>query len=138
MLQQGICHANSSVTVSLENITKKVSLPRDVADGNHAPIDCNIVNPSFVGTIWLNCTGGELTPDVGQCLPSGLSSAECEQEKVTLEELYVKTYVELARLVSEYDDLANSTACVDLETASYNNRRAPLSTKGDELTEKIS
>lgn len=65
------------------------------------------------------------------------SDAECKAEKEKLEKTYVKAYVELARLKSEYDALANSTACVDAVEAEYNDRKVPLQDASDKLASLI-
>jgi hypothetical protein len=54
--------------------------------------------------------GGMLVPDYSHCTTA---TAECKQQLYYLEITYVKAYVELTRLVSEYELLVNSTNCKD-------------------------
>lgn len=54
--------------------------------------------------------GGMLVPDYSHCTTA---TAECKQQLYYLEITYVKAYVELTRLVSEYELLVNNTNCKD-------------------------
>merc|ERR1719486_267393 len=65
------------------------------------------------------------------------SEAECQAEKDALEKTYVKAYVELSRLKAEYEELANSTACVDSTLEQYKNRKTPLQREADKLATAI-
>jgi hypothetical protein len=62
---------------------------------------------------------------------------QCAKEKKVLEETYVKTYVELARLKDEYNELANSTACFDTVESTYKSRKTPLQEAIDKLIKDI-
>merc|ERR1719161_3530415 len=65
------------------------------------------------------------------------SEAECQAEKDALEKTYVKAYVELSRLKAEYEELANSSACVDSILEQYKNRKTPLQKEADKLATAI-
>lgn len=65
------------------------------------------------------------------------TEAECQAEKDALEKTYVKAYVELSRLKAEYEELANSTACVDTTLEQYKNRKTPLQKEADKLATAI-
>jgi hypothetical protein len=65
------------------------------------------------------------------------SEAECQEEKEKLQKTYVKAYVELSRLKAEYEELANSTACVDNVLEQYKNRKIPLQKEADKLATAI-
>merc|ERR1719324_1386239 len=65
------------------------------------------------------------------------SEAECQAEKDALEKTYVKAYVELSRLKAEYEELANSTACVDSTMEQFKNRKTPLQKEADKLATSI-
>lgn len=65
------------------------------------------------------------------------SPEQCEKEKQELQEVYVKTYVELARLKDEYSELANSTACFDTVESTYKSRKVPLQEAIDGLIKDI-
>lgn len=65
------------------------------------------------------------------------SDEECQAEKAALEKTYVKAYVELSRLKAEYEELANSTACVDTAMEQFKNRRVPLQQQASKLAAAI-
>merc|ERR1719281_1688928 len=65
------------------------------------------------------------------------SLAECQAEKDALEKTYIKAYVELSRLKAEYEELANSSACVDSTLEQYKNRKTPLQKEADKLATAI-
>eukprot|EP00746_Dinoflagellata_sp_MGD_P151807 gnl/MRDRNA2_/MRDRNA2_83252_c0_seq5.p1 gnl/MRDRNA2_/MRDRNA2_83252_c0~~gnl/MRDRNA2_/MRDRNA2_83252_c0_seq5.p1 ORF type:complete len:1125 (-),score=274.97 gnl/MRDRNA2_/MRDRNA2_83252_c0_seq5:41-3016(-) len=69
--------------------------------------------------------------------PKKKSEAECQAEKEALQKTYVKAYVELSRLKAEYEELANSTACVDSTLEQYKNRKTPLQKEADKLATAI-
>lgn len=59
---------------------------------------------------------------------------ECKEQKKLLEKTYVKTYVELTRLQSQYDKLSKDTACEETIDAVYAEQHEPLR----ESTERLS
>jgi septal ring factor EnvC (AmiA/AmiB activator) len=61
----------------------------------------------------------------------------CDEQKKVLEETYVKTYVELTRLIAEYDELIKSKSCEDAVEEEYNEKVTPIRKEIKELTEKI-
>merc|ERR1719359_1549745 len=65
------------------------------------------------------------------------TNEECEAERDALEKTYVKAYVELSRLKSEYEELANSTACFDGVNDQYNSRHPPLQEAADKVSTQI-
>eukprot|EP00746_Dinoflagellata_sp_MGD_P163421 gnl/MRDRNA2_/MRDRNA2_91450_c0_seq1.p1 gnl/MRDRNA2_/MRDRNA2_91450_c0~~gnl/MRDRNA2_/MRDRNA2_91450_c0_seq1.p1 ORF type:complete len:718 (+),score=186.68 gnl/MRDRNA2_/MRDRNA2_91450_c0_seq1:122-2275(+) len=65
------------------------------------------------------------------------SSKECLEEKENMEKVYIKAYVELSRLKTEYDELANSTACFDAVNSEYKDKKVPLQEAADTLSDKI-
>lgn len=74
----------------------------------------------------------------GNNAASGIpSDEECQAEKENLHKVYVKTYVELSRLKNEYDELANSTACVDATMSQYAAQKNPLQQQIDDLLKAI-
>lgn len=64
------------------------------------------------------------------------SPQECKEQKEKLEKVYVKAYVELSRLKSEYDVLANSTDCRDKIMAEYK-VRIVVEEEADRIAERI-
>jgi len=76
--------------------------------------------------------------DAAVAIKNGAATPEnCAREKDALEEIYVKTYVELSRLKNEYDELANSTACVDNVESLYHEQKTPLQEAIDDLIKDI-
>jgi len=74
------------------------------------------------------------SPEAKEATPT---AEECEEEKANLHKVYVKTYVELSRLKNEYDELANSTACVDGTMSQYEAQKTPLQAEIDEKLKAI-
>jgi uncharacterized protein YoxC len=72
-----------------------------------------------------------------QTKPKKKSEAECQAEKEELQKTYIKAYVELSRLKAEYEELANSTACVDSIMDQFKNRKIPLQKKAEQLATAI-
>lgn len=64
--------------------------------------------------------------------------AECETEKAELEKVYVKAYVELSRLLQQYEDMMNSTACFDAVESKYLSQKNPLQEQADDAASVIS
>lgn len=131
------CSADATVKVEVGGTSTSYTVPREIADADHAPYPCVEINGLYKGMFWVNCAKGVLAVDVGQCLHRGDSPAECAEQKQKLEKQYVTTYVELARLVAEFEDLANSTACHDAVWDGYKTRKAPLSAEASKLTEEM-
>jgi len=73
-------------------------------------------------------------PEEGEKTPT---AEECEEEKEKLHEVYVKTYVELARLKDEYSELANSTACEDTVLSEFAAKKAPIQEDIDSMLKAI-
>merc|ERR1719375_927339 len=65
------------------------------------------------------------------------SDAECQAQKETLEKTYVKTYVELSRLVAQYEELIRSTACEDAVQQEYLEKRTPVQAAITDLVARI-
>merc|ERR1719399_1876273 len=65
------------------------------------------------------------------------SDAECQAQKETLEKTYVKTYVELSRLVAQYEELIRSTACEDAVHEEYLEKRTPVQAAISDLVARI-
>merc|ERR1719486_1401607 len=65
------------------------------------------------------------------------SEEECQAEKDALQKTYVKAYVELSRLKAEYEELANSSACVDSTLEQFKNQMVPLQRDANKLAALI-
>jgi len=76
--------------------------------------------------------------DAAVAIKNGAATPEnCAAEKDALEEIYIKTYVELSRLKNEYDELANSTACFDNVETLYHSKKTPIQEAIDQLIKDI-
>jgi uncharacterized coiled-coil DUF342 family protein len=64
-------------------------------------------------------------------------SNECDDLKVSLQETYVKAYIELSRMEVQYEEQANSTACADSVKEQYKNQRTPLQEAADKISGEI-
>jgi len=76
--------------------------------------------------------------------PQASTDAQCAEQKEVLEKTYVQTYVELTRLVSEYQELIESRACEDTVIQEYTVKVTPvrkeiksLETRIEQLTDKL-
>jgi len=65
------------------------------------------------------------------------SSEQCTAQKEVLEKTYVKTYVELTRLIAEYEELIKSTSCEDTVHQEYNVKITPIRKEISELVIRI-
>merc|ERR1719161_2662004 len=156
---KGGCGKTAKVSVTVGKAKKKIGANRRLRDKMKETYRCSKVNPGYHDVVWLTCGEGEVTADTKRCFASGeaegggiygisegegegeegdeKSSEECLKQKDELEKIYVKAYVELSRLKTEYDELANSTACFDGVNSQYKDKRAPLQERADELAAKI-
>merc|ERR1712048_1270343 len=94
------CGANSSVQVSIKNSTNVLSAMREMESGTYSAVSCRTVDPQYAGAIWLVCNAGVLNA-TGHCFVNA-TAAECAEQRNNLQLSFVKAYVELARLVSEF------------------------------------
>lgn len=151
----GGCSKNAEVSVTVGDVEKSISPFSGLKDKMKDTYRCSKVNSGYHGVVWLTCSKGELTADVERCFKRGgggpyevdggeqeeeggdKSSQECLKQKEELEKVYVKAFVELSRLKTEYDELANSTACFDATNSAYKARRAPIQDEADKLASKI-
>lgn len=78
--------------------------------------------------------GGMLVPDYSHC---ATATEQCKLQLYYLEITYVKAYVELTRLVSEYEKLVNSTECKDTVYDECEEVGKELYIKLDKMTEEI-
>jgi len=146
------CSGAAEVSVKVGDAEKDISPSGRLKDKMKDSYLCSKVNPGYHGIIWLTCSKGKLTSDDAvRCFKGEEegdaeeeedddkpeSSEECLEQKKELEDIYVKAYVELSRLMTEYDELANSTACHDAVNTKYKDKRAPLGEAADDLSAKI-
>lgn len=65
------------------------------------------------------------------------SSEECLEQKENLEREYQEAYTQITQLLSKYEHLANSTACIDRVEAEYEAQRKPLQDAADDYSERL-
>jgi hypothetical protein len=101
------CFGGSEVDITINGKSKAVKLRRPLAEGKMQSVQCEEVNPSTAGTLFLTCKGnGVLSINISSCVatmsPSedALSETNCTALLANLQLTYVKAYVELSRLVS--------------------------------------
>jgi archaellum component FlaC len=99
-----LCEANDTVTVKVGASEKAVTPKRGLADNENSTVLCSSVNPNFAGSIWLTCDAGTISADVSMCVDSTSNATKCEQEKKMLVEVFVKVYVDLARLIHTFEE----------------------------------
>merc|ERR1719359_950704 len=84
----------------------------------------------------LHCNRGVLKPDNRGCFRY-MDKEKCNKQKQELEDTYVKAYVELARLIKEYEDLtAPETDEGDSNEQIKKAKEDPLQDKADKLAEE--
>lgn len=98
-----LCDANDTVTVNVGGTEKAVSPKRGLADTENSTVACSSINADYAGAVWLTCDSGTLSADVSMCINSASNATKCEEEKATLVKVFVKVYVDLARLVHTYE-----------------------------------
>lgn len=98
------CGTNTSVRVRIDGVEKEIVPRRGMTDGDSASVPCSSVNSKYVGAIWLNCTATGLQASASMCVKSELNNTKCEAEKATLIEVFVKVYVELSRLINDFEE----------------------------------
>jgi len=139
------CGTDMNVKITVGTKSSAISPKTGLADGAYSSVQCEEVDPSRRGMIWLQCVEGDLNVAINQCyapgqkveVPDAADVGTCAEEKDKLEKTYVKTYVELSRLKAEYSELANSTACDDTVKAEYDLRKAPIQEDIDDLIKAI-
>jgi hypothetical protein len=70
-------------------------------------------------------------------MPEVVVSPECEKNKTDLEEKYVKAYVELSRLIAEYEEAVANDDAEQALAKHCEERKAPLEKKQDKLNEDL-
>jgi hypothetical protein len=152
------CKKASKVAVTVGSKKDAISPYSSLKDKMKDTYRCSKVNSGYHGVVWITCSEGKLSADTERCFKGGgeeeaeegeeseyeysagegaPSSKECLEEKENMEKVYIKAYVELSRLKTEYDDLCNSTACHDAVEAEYKDKKVPLQEEADTLSDKI-
>lgn len=126
------CSVNTTVDVEVGKKRSKVTFGRAVANGTSGYYHCSKVNTDFGGVLMLHCNDGVLTADARGCFRFA-DEKKCLEQKQQLEDTYVKAYVELARLIKEYEDLTSPDEDGDVEVELENEKEEPLQDKADKL-----
>merc|ERR1719203_369904 len=71
-------------------------------DGEHTTHKCSDINATYSGDIILLCEHGIIKPDLTQCRVAPPDDAECERAEFELEHTFTEAYIEISRLVTEY------------------------------------
>lgn len=136
------CGAADKIKVNVGGVEKEVNPKRDLADGDKTTVECSEVNPDYTGAIWLTCDSGSIVAD-GKCIFSASNATKCEEEKATLVKVYIKVYVDLARLIhsKETDTTDGYNAAKNAIETQCDDQRKPLQDEtariSNEASEKI-
>jgi len=127
------CSVNTTVTAEVDKKTSTIKFGREVANGTAGYYHCSKVNEGYGGVLMLHCHMGKLTADARGCIPLA-DEKTCEKQKEQLEDTYVQAYVELARLIKEYEDLAEEEGPLSDGAKAMNAaKEEPLQDKADKL-----
>lgn len=132
--------AQPSIEASLLQMDSSFSLRHHAAQKlNTIPV---LMNSTRKATLMYNrCMESRVRPSNadGIALLQGqnetqLTPEECKEQKIILEKTYVKTYVELARLKSQYEKLSKDNACEDTVQAEFAEQHDPLRESTEHLS----
>jgi hypothetical protein len=98
------CGTDTAVKVKVGDVEKEIVPRRGLTEGDTASVPCSSVNAKYVGGIWLDCKASGLQANVSMCLLSESNATKCDAEKAHLLEIFVKVYVELARLITDFEE----------------------------------
>jgi len=127
------CTVNTTVDVEVGDTSRQVTFGRAVANGTSGYYHCSKINAGFGGVLMLHCADGVLTADPRGCFRLA-NEQHCLEQKQQLEDTYVKAYVELARLIQEYEDLGSpDDDGEDVVVKVVRAKKEPLQDKADKL-----
>lgn len=135
----GSCEASTAVQLHLAGKSVNITMARALRNGEYSTYACSNVNPAFHGSVWLFCRDSTIAPDSKYCYDgaSAGSAETCAAQKTYLEKTYIKAYVELSRMLAEFEELCHSTACVDAATQTSGQRMKPLQEKVSKLSSSL-
>lgn len=110
--------------------------PGAMKDGFYRAANCSSFNESYHGMVWFQCSDGKVSADTRGCLTK-TDDEECESLKKNLERAYAKAYVELARLIDEYEQLCSSTEEEEALQKKYDDEKKPLQDANTDLSDRI-
>jgi hypothetical protein len=125
--------------VTIGDVQKDIIPKRGLSVGDQATVLCSSVNTKYVGNIWLSCKASGLQANVSMCVKSESNATKCEAEKATLIEVFVKVYVELARLINDYEE--QTTTGYETEKNAVEgqcrDRRQPLQDETSQIASQV-
>jgi hypothetical protein len=137
------CGTDNITKVKVGDVEKDIVPKRGLSAGDQTSVLCSSVNTKFIGNIWLKCQAGGLVANVSMCVESESNATKCEAEKSKLVEVFIKVYVELARLINDFEE--QTTTGYETEKTAVEDqcrdRRQPLQEETSRLaslvTEKV-
>jgi hypothetical protein len=126
------CSINTTVDVQVGTTSRKVTFGRAVANGTAGYYNCDKIDAAFGGVLMLHCADGLLTADPRGCFRHA-DEQHCLAQRQQLEDTYVKAYVQLARLIQEYEDLASPDDDGDVVQQVERAKKEPLQDRADKL-----
>merc|ERR1719321_2530122 len=138
-MKQVHCSTTDPAKVKVGDVATEVSSPRPLAKGEVAQISCVKVNKEYFGVIWLTCNEAGLEASASQCLKAA-NATKCQEELEILQKVYVKTYVDLARLIQSYEEKTTEgyEAAKEAIEDQCRDRREPLQQDASKLASEAS
>jgi len=138
-MKQVHCSTTDPAKVKVGDVATEVSSPRPLAKGEVAQISCVKVNKEYFGVIWLTCNEAGLEASASQCLKAA-NATKCQEELEILQKVYVKTYVDLARLIQSYEEKTTEgyEAAKQAIEDQCRDQREPLQAAASELASQAS
>merc|ERR1719335_1566469 len=133
------CATTDSAKAEVGGVVGAVSPPRNLANGEIAQTQCVKVNKEYFGVIWLTCNEAGLEASTAQCLKAA-NATKCQEELETLQKVYIKTYVDLARLIQSYEEKTTDgyNAAKEAIEDQCRDQREPLQTDAAKLASEAS
>jgi len=133
------CGTDNITRVTVGAVQKDIVPRRGLSAGDRSSVLCSSVNPKYIGNIWLSCKASGLEADVSMCVESHSNATKCEAEKATLVEVFVKVYVQLARLINDFEE--QTTTGYESEKKAVEDqcrdRRQPLQDETSRLASQV-
>jgi len=132
------CKRDATAKVEIGGVAGDVSLKRDLEKGETSNVPCVKVNKEYFGLIWLTCNEN-LEASGAKCLKAE-NATGCQDELEKLQEVYVKTYVDLSRLVTSYEEKTTDgyEAAKEAIINQCRDRQDPIQTDAAKLAKEAS
>merc|ERR1719162_1407209 len=141
-----IAHPEVTMDISGGTVSTGVALLEESASGPISNVQGLVTKTKSAAASLKKCVQAQPAspkPKVGlvqvqstTAAPSSVTT-ECINQKEVLEKTYVQTYVEITRLIAEYEELIKSTSCETAVHQQYNVKITPIRKEIDELVIKI-